>query len=117
MREVDVKLVLHNLREKEVGEKKSKIFSFRSGDAWYSAFQGSWNADWEEGKEIEVPEARIQTKTSGDRTFHNILAPPAAEQKEKQRSEMQSLLTGMREIYKEIMAIKKHLGIAPGAGK
>lgn len=118
-----MKLAMHGLREKTVNTSKgaSKTFSFKSGDTWYSAFCGSWNADWVEGMEIEIPDDRIKVTTKGDATFHNIQAPPKSEQDAKKASDIQRVLSGLEAIWRELQVlkaeqkkIKEKLGIVEG---
>ena len=106
-----MKLVLHGLKEKTIKTARgdSVIWNFKSGDLWYSAFQGSWNADWVEGMEIDVPDDRIKVTTKGDYTYHNIQAPPAAEQKEKAKSDMLRALSGIEAIWKDLQVVKSDL--------
>lgn len=108
-----MQLVIHNLREKQISTSRgpSTVVSFKSGDIWYSAFKGSWNADWADGLELEIPDDRIKVTTKGEYTNHNIQAPPKAEQDLKKKQEMDLILKGIAEIWKDVQLIKQKLGI------
>ena len=102
-------LVLHNLKEKDISTSKgpAKLWGFKSGDTYYNAFQGSWNADWCEGMEIDIPDDRIKVVTKDDKTFHNIQEPPASEQKAKAKSDLQTVISGVRECWKDLQVVKR----------
>ena len=108
-----MELVLHALKEKEINTSrgKSKIFNFKSGDIWYSAFKGSWNAGWQEGMTIDIPDDRIKAVQNGQYVNHRIQAPPKAERDAQKAADMQRALSGIEAIWKDLQLIKKHLGM------